>query len=102
MTNAQIIMIESVKLMEDGIIKGSGVFGETPDGKKIELPESIHTFAMWKSLGFQVKKGQHAVTKFPIWKYTKGKKAEAESNEEEAEKNQGFFHYLKRICHKNT
>lgn len=70
MTNAMIVLLESVKLMEDGIIKGSGIKGLTSDGKEIELPEAIHTYATWKSLGYQVKKGSKAVAQFPIWKYT--------------------------------
>lgn len=70
MTNAMIILMESVKLMEEGIIKGSGVKGTKPDGKEIELPEPIHTYATWKSLGYQVQKGQKAVAQFPIWKHT--------------------------------
>lgn len=70
MTNAMIVLLESVKLMEEGIIKGSGIKGTTPDGKEIELPEQIHTYQTWKSLGYQVKKGQKAVAQFPIWKHT--------------------------------
>ena len=83
MTNAQIILMESVKLMSDGILKGSGVKGITPDGKEIELPEQIHTYQRWKSLGYQVKKGSKSVAQFPIWKYTK--KKTKEMTEEEAQ-----------------
>ena len=72
MTNAMIILLNSVKLMEEGIIKGSGIKGVTPDGKEIELPEAIHTYQAWKSLGFQVKKGSKAVAQFPVWKYIGG------------------------------
>lgn len=86
MTNAQIIMNEAFKLMEAGIIKGSGIFGtiqdENGDEKKIELPESIHTYAKWKELGYQVQKGQKAIAKFTIWKHTTKKaKTEEESDE---------------------
>lgn len=80
MTNAMIILNESVKLMEEGKLKGTGEFvtveinGET---KQIEMPEEIHTFNGWKQRGFKVKKGEHSQIKFPIWKYTeKAKKAE--------------------------
>jgi hypothetical protein len=41
MTNAQIIMNESIRLMEEGILKGSGQFAEieTENGTMtIELP----------------------------------------------------------------
>lgn len=73
MTNAQIILNESLKLMEDGILKGSGQFAEieTDNGTMtIELPEPIHTFNGWKQLGYSVKKGEKSSIKFPIWKHT--------------------------------
>ena len=74
MTNAMIILNESVRLMENGVLEGTGQFVEieNADGskKQIELPEQIHTFAAWKSLGYSVKKGEHAIAKFPIWKHT--------------------------------
>lgn len=73
MTNATIILNESIRLMNDGILKGSGEYAEieTADGKMtIELPEEIHTFNGWKQRGFQVKKGEKSSIKFPIWKHT--------------------------------
>lgn len=74
MTNAMIILTESVKLMEDGVLEGTGVFIEVEDAdgnkKQLEMPEELHTFAVWKSMGYSVKKGEHAIAKFPIWKYT--------------------------------
>ncbi len=91
MTNAQIIMNESINLMEAGIIKGTGrmfemitIDAEGKEEKKlVEEPEAIHTYVGWKELGFQVKKGQKAKASFVIWKYLKSKKKE--ENEEEAE-----------------
>ena len=83
MTNAMIILLESVKLMEDGVIEKS-ITGDkvlTPDGKEVDMPEPIHTFQAWKSLGYKVKAGEHAIAKFPIWKYT-SKKVEDENGEE--------------------
>lgn len=78
MTNEMIILNESVKLMEAGVLKGSGVFGDitTADGttKRIELPEAIHTFAAWKQLGYAVKKGAKSNIKINIWKYTRKEK----------------------------
>lgn len=73
MTNAQIILNESIRLMEEGILKGTGQFVqiETADGiQEIELPEDIHTFNGWKQLGYSVKKGEKSNIKFPIWKHT--------------------------------
>ena len=85
MTNAQIILANSIKLMEEGILKGSGIRATVTDKdgntKEIELPETIHTFAAWKSLGYVVKKGQKATAAFTIWKYTESKA----NDEEEAE-----------------
>ena len=89
MTNAQIIMNESIYLLENGIIKGTGRMFEAvivdKDGneekKMVEEPEAIHTYAVWKSLGYQVKKGEKAKASFTIWKCVKGKKEE-ESDEE--------------------
>lgn len=82
MTNAQIILIESVKLMEEGIIKGSGIKGITPEGKEIELPEQIHTYQAWKSLGYQVRKGEKSIAKFAIWKHVSAKEAEEDESGE--------------------
>lgn len=85
MTNAQIIMNESITLVEDGILKMIG-----------EFPEPIHTFAGWKSLGYSVKQGEHAIAKFPIWKYTSKKKETDEGEEEYANmflKTAAFFKF---------
>jgi hypothetical protein len=74
MTNATIILNESLRLMNEGILKGSGQYAEieTESGKQtIELPEAIHTFQGWKQLGYSVKKGEKAICKFPIWKHTR-------------------------------
>ena len=67
MTNVEIILGNMMVLVADGVI--------SPDAE-------IHTYARWKSLGYQVKKGQTAIAKFPIWKYTKGKR---NMTEEEAQ-----------------
>lgn len=87
MTNAQIVLMESVKLMEEGIIKGTGrkMIIENAEGEKreIEEPEAIHTFASWKEHGRQVKKGEHAIASFVIWKQGKGKTDEETGEEKE-------------------
>ena len=72
MNNATIILLESVKLMEEGKLKGSGNFItiETQNGQKeIEVPEAIHTYTKWKELGYQVKRGAKSEIKIPVWKY---------------------------------
>ena len=74
MTNAMIILNESIELMKQGVLKGTGQYitVESKDGKKeqLEMPEGIHTFNGWKERGFTVKKGEKSKIKFPIWKYT--------------------------------
>ena len=86
MTNEMIIMNESIRLMEEGVLHGCGQFVEVEneDGTKktLELPEEIHTFNGWKSLGYSVKKGEKSRIKFPIWKHTT-KKVEKDGEEEE-------------------
>ena len=73
-TNVQIIFNESLKLVQQGILKTTGrtIVLEMQDGSKKELPEPepIHTYNGWKELGYQVKKGEHAKATFPIWKYS--------------------------------
>lgn len=102
MTNAQIILTESVKLMEAGILKGTGEIMtiELDDGtrKQLEIPEPIHTYAAWKSLGYQVIKGQKAIASFTIWKHvgarTKTDKKTGEETEQKAKmflKKASFF-----------
>lgn len=68
MTNSEIILGNMAILIADGIITEDNV---------------IHTYAHWKSLGFQVKKGEHAIARFPIWKYTR--KKNKDMSEEEAQ-----------------
>lgn len=92
MTNAEIIMNESINLLEAGIIKGTGRMfkaiitdaegNETE--KMVEEPEVIHTYATWKQMGYQVKKGQKAKASFTIWKHVAGKKNKETGEEEES------------------
>ena len=78
MTNEMIILWESVDLMEKGIIGTTGRTFEVEDkeGNKriLQEPEQIHNFDGWKERGYAVKKGEHAVASFLIWKYITGKK----------------------------
>lgn len=74
MTNQAIIISNMDVLVRDGVI--------TWDNE-------IHTYQCWKSLGYQVKKGEKAIAKFAIWKYTKGKKKD--ESEEEAQANGHCF-----------
>ena len=93
MTNAMIILIESVKLMEEGKLNGTGNFVEveTQDGKKqLEIPEPIHTYAKWKELGYQVRKGEKSEIKIQVWKY-RGKIQHDEESGEDVETGKCFM-----------
>ncbi len=100
MTNAMIIMAEQVKLQQNGVLQFTGRILKmiSPAGDEIEYPEiqPIHTYNGWKARGYQVKKGQKAIVKFPIWKYTKGKKKDMDEEEAQAKgycfmKNSAWF-----------
>lgn len=70
MTNSEIIFRESMELVKEGKLELVN-----------NLPEQIHTFAKWKSMGYNVKKGEKAIAKFAIWKYTKRTKTDEDGNE---------------------
>lgn len=80
MTNAMIIFTASQELAKDGKIKYTGNEFKAVDstGKEITYKETeeIHTYAIWKEMGYQVSKGQKAVAKIMIWKHT-GKKEDS-------------------------
>ena len=99
MTNEQIVMEQRLNLMKAGIIGGTGrtfQYKVLVDGVKeertMEEPEEIHTYATWRALGYQVQKGEHAIAKFTIWKYTQ--KQDKETGEEKSNmflKESAFF-----------
>lgn len=96
MTNEEIIYEQRLRLMEEGVIGTTGRFfiGKDEGGNEVRMnePEEIHTFQHWKELGYTVKKGQHAVAKFRIWKCaSKAKNEEAENESREEEKNEVMF-----------
>ena len=84
-TNSMIILLESVKLMEQGILGGTGEMIVYEDGngnkKQVEMPEPIHTYQKWKELGYQVRRGEKAIAKFPIWKYSESKRKDDDEQE---------------------
>ena len=86
MTNVEIIMNAQQQLLQEGKIKPTGrvLTVETDDGE-IQIPEaeSIHTFQYWKEIGFMVRKGEHAVAAFKIWKYTSKAKGKTEEEAQE-------------------
>lgn len=88
MTNEMIIFNNRLSLMEDGILQGTGntITVENEEGEKIELeePEQIHTYAGWKTLNRQVKRGEKSIATILIWKHTTKKPKEKEEEEQEA------------------
>lgn len=82
MTNAQIVYNATVGLILNGVI--------TPD-------QEIHTFAGWKERGFKVRKGEHAVARFSIWKYAGGK-GKDDNGEEVETVELGGRCFLKESC----
>ena len=59
------------------------------------IEEEVHTFAMWKSLGYQVKRGEKALFQTMLWKMKKGKKQddnnEKQQDDKEVKKYNNFF-----------
>lgn len=94
MTNNMIIFWESVRLMEEGKLDGTGEFVkvENANGEEVELeiPEAIHTFNGWKERGFVVRKGEKSDIRITIWKQGKGKK-KVEDGEDEQPKSRLFM-----------
>lgn len=99
MTNSAIILNESFRLMEQGVLSGSGRFVQV-DGENgletIELPEDIHTFAAWKARGFIVRKGEHAIAAFHVWKYSDRRRADTENGDTDGEQENGGRCFLKK------
>ena len=46
--------------------------------KAHNVTETMHTYAAWKKLGYQVRKGEKAAHKLTIWKYTEKKNEQDE------------------------
>lgn len=79
MTNAQIIFSEEQMLAKQGVINYTGRVFKFDDGTEIKETESIHTYAVWKELGYQVQKGEKAIASFYIWKFV-GKEDEEDED----------------------
>lgn len=84
MTNEEVIMRESIELVEQGKLALSD-----------DLPEPIHTYQGWKSMGFKVKKGEHAIAKFAIWTPVKQKRKDDDADDDKKPK---MRMYLETAC----
>lgn len=82
MTNAQIIMKNRETLAEMEVLK-------IVDG----MPEEILSCKEWNRRGFTVKKGEHAIAKFPIWYPNKKKYVPKQEDQEQEQQEQlkGFY-----------
>lgn len=87
MTNAQIVFNAQIELMNAGLIGTTGrtLEMEMPDGtiETMPEPEAIHTYKTWQRLGYQVRRGEKAITDLHIWKYTTKKKDDAATVQDE-------------------
>lgn len=99
MTNEMIILNARVKLMNEGVINLTDqiVTVENDKGEKVQMPmpEEIHTYAKWKALGFQVRKGEKAIAQIPVWKPAKGKKKTEEADDEKVKVEKKPYMFLK-------
>lgn len=89
-----LIWNERIRLFESGKIGGTGRMIElhAEDGtvKKMEEPEEIHSYSRWQEYGYQVKKGEKAVSTIEIWKYAQ-KKEDSDKDGEDAEGSERVF-----------
>ena len=89
MTNNQIIWEQRCALAKQGQIGYTGREVKVPlegGGEMVcREPEEIHTYATWKALGFQVKRGEKALAKIAIWKYATARRDAAEETDDQPE-----------------
>lgn len=100
MTNAMIVLEQALALAEAGKIGYTGeVMTVEINGEEVELrePEQIHTYARWKAMGFQVRKGEKAVAKFKVWKHVTPKKKSDDAEEKTASADWGKM-FLKQAA----
>lgn len=86
MTNDQMINKTAVEL---GLFTKEQAKAILASGNRLPL----HTYAEWRSLGYQVKRGEHAALKMQLWKPRKGKKEEeaGQQNAPESDTTDGSF-----------
>ena len=74
MTNEKIIMNARLALLDAGLIGTTGrqyeIIDENGDSRFVDEPEELHTFVIWQRMGYSVKKGEKAIAKIRIWKYS--------------------------------
>lgn len=78
-TNEMLVFNEEQRLAKEGLIKYTAMVTATdPLGGEISYmdTERIHTYQAWQDLGYQVRKGEKAITKLTIWKHVDGGETE--------------------------
>ena len=63
----------------------------------IPMEKPLFTYAVWKSMGYQVKKGEASRHKVQMWKYAPGKKT-ADTEAQEAPQGKGNKCCMKTGC----
>lgn len=100
-TNAMIVLEQAIALAEAGKIGYTGeILTVEINGEEITMkePEQIHTYARWKAMGYQVRRGEKAIAKFKVWKYAAAKKkADDDSEEKTASADRGKM-FLKQAA----
>lgn len=63
----------------------------------IPMEKPLFTYAVWKSMGYQVKRGEASRHRVQLWKYTPGKKM-ADTEAQEAPQSKGNRCFMKTVC----
>lgn len=84
MTNFEIIANEAIL---QGIFTQEEVEEYITNMQRLPL----HTFAEWKSMGYSVKKGEHAKMKCSIWRYKESEKKSKEDGEKNEKKESSYY-----------
>ena len=97
-TNAEIVTMEQLRLLEEGILhytgrklKGTNML--TGEECEIDEIQPLNTIAAWNKLGYKVIKGEHPIAQFSIWKYSNRKPKEEDG--EEVQKSGRGYCYMK-------
>ncbi len=86
MTNEEIIFQKRLQLMDSGIIGTTGrritIEDEYGEEREVCEPVEVHTFTGWESIGYRVRRGEHACASFLIWRHREaGKKKDKTTGE---------------------
>lgn len=63
----------------------------------IPMEKPLFTYAVWKTMGYQVKRGEASRHRVQMWKYTPGKKT-VDTEAQEAPQGKGSRCFMKTVC----